>query len=105
MAFSEHLPMALSERLLMALSERLPMAPPRCEMALGSLTDLWRTDARSWRACRSVQLDLVTQAGTYVKEFCHGDFGRTVPSVGSLLGCSADILQLDVLDLQDEHHE
>ena len=34
---------------------------------------------------RFLQLDLVTQAGTYVKEFCHGDFGRTVPSVDSLL--------------------
>ena len=52
---------------------------------------------------RLLQLDCVTQAGTYVKEFCHGDFGRTVPSVGSLLGCSADIMQLDVLDLFDEH--
>ena len=39
----------------------------------------------------------------HVKEFFHGDFGRTVPNVGSLLGCSTDIMQLDVLDLQDEH--
>ena len=30
-----------------------------------------------------------------VKEFVHGDLGRTVPSVASLLGCQADILQLD----------
>lgn len=27
----------------------------------------------------------VPQAGTYVKEFCHGDFGRCRPSVGDLL--------------------
>lgn len=46
-------------------------------------------------------LDLVTQSGTYVKEFVHGDFGRTLPNVGTLLGCSADILQLDVLDIVD----
>jgi tRNA pseudouridine synthase 10 len=39
---------------------------------------------------------LLLFAGMYVKEFVHGDFGRTVPSVGSLLGCKADILQLDV---------
>ena len=52
---------------------------------------------------RFLQLDLVTQAGTYVKEFCHGDFGRTVPNVGSLLGCTTDIMQLNVLDLQDDH--
>ena len=37
-----------------------------------------------------------TSAGTYVKEFVYGDFSRTVPNVGSLLGCSADILALDV---------
>eukprot|EP01080_Neovahlkampfia_damariscottae_P011915 gene11915-5320_t len=44
-------------------------------------------------------LDLTTQAGTYIKEFVHGDLGRTIPSLGSILECNADILQLDVLDL------
>jgi len=52
-------------------------------------------------ASRFLQLDLSTQAGTYVKEFVHGDFGRTTPNVGSLLGCAADILQLDVLGLHE----
>lgn len=42
-------------------------------------------------------LELTASAGTYIKEFVHGDLGRTVPSVGSLLGCKADIFQLDVL--------
>lgn len=46
------------------------------------------------------RLELVTQAGTYIKEFVHGDFGRTQPNVGTLLGCDADILSLDVLDVQ-----
>ncbi len=41
-------------------------------------------------------LRVCTSAGTYVKEFVHGDMGRTRPSVGELLGCEADILQLDV---------
>jgi tRNA pseudouridine synthase 10 len=45
---------------------------------------------------------LVTQAGTYIKEFVHGDFGRTQPNVGMLLGCDADILSLDVLEVQLE---
>ena len=44
-------------------------------------------------------LRLVTSAGTYVKEFVHGDLGRTEPNVGSLLGCNADIIQLDVLGM------
>jgi len=50
---------------------------------------------------RMLQLDLTTQAGTYVKEFVHGDFGRTDPSLGSLLGCEADIMQLDVTGLTE----
>ncbi|KAG0474442.1 hypothetical protein HPP92_014128 [Vanilla planifolia] len=41
-------------------------------------------------------LHLCTQAGTYIKEFVHGDLGRTYPSVGSILECRAEILQLDV---------
>jgi tRNA pseudouridine synthase 10 len=44
-----------------------------------------------------IYLDVSTSAGTYVKEFCHGDRGRTVPSVGSLIGCKAEIIQLDVI--------
>lgn len=42
---------------------------------------------------------LETQAGTYVKEFVHGDFGRTKPSLADLLGIKCgevDILELDV---------
>lgn len=46
------------------------------------------------------RLRLVTQAGTYIKEFVHGDFGRTQPNIGTLLGCDADILSLDVLEVQ-----
>ncbi|GAY49184.1 hypothetical protein CUMW_117330 [Citrus unshiu] len=43
-------------------------------------------------------LHMCTQAGTYIKEFVHGDLGRTNPSIGSILGCRAEILQLDVTD-------
>ncbi|KAF2310169.1 hypothetical protein GH714_007022 [Hevea brasiliensis] len=45
-------------------------------------------------------LHLCTQAGTYIKEFVHGDLGRTCPSIGSILGCRAEILQLDVTDVK-----
>ena len=47
-------------------------------------------------------LDLVTSAGTYVKEFVHGKLGRTEPSVSSIVGCQCDILQLDVTRLYDD---
>jgi len=48
----------------------------------------------------SFLLFLKTQAGTYIKEFVHGDFGRTVPSLGSILSTECDILQLDVLAVE-----
>lgn len=42
------------------------------------------------------RLQLKTQAGTYIKEFVHGDFGRTKPNLGSLMNVTTDILELDV---------
>lgn len=39
---------------------------------------------------------VTTQAGTYVKEFVHGDFGRTTPNLCSILNSEVDILELDV---------
>lgn len=41
-------------------------------------------------------LGLKTQAGTYIKEFVHGDFGRTKPNMCVLLKTETDILELDV---------
>lgn len=46
---------------------------------------------------RWFQLEIEAQAGTYIKEFCHGDFGRTQPCVGELLGTEVQIAELDVL--------
>lgn len=43
------------------------------------------------------RLHLTTQAGTYVKEFVHGDFGRTQPNMCTLLKADCDILELDVI--------
>lgn len=48
---------------------------------------------------------LLTSAGTYVKEFVHGDLNRTRPNIGSLLKGHADILQLDVLYLYDKYDD
>ncbi|EGD73960.1 hypothetical protein PTSG_05654 [Salpingoeca rosetta] len=44
-------------------------------------------------------LELCTQSGTYIKEFVHGDLGRTTPNMRSILGCNVDILSLDVVDV------
>ncbi|KAM6972113.1 tRNA pseudouridine synthase Pus10 [Aplochiton taeniatus] len=41
-------------------------------------------------------LELKTQAGTYIKEFVHSDFGRTKPNLSELLKTDTDIIELDV---------
>jgi tRNA pseudouridine synthase 10 len=51
-------------------------------------------------ASRHFVVSLTTQAGTYVKEFVHGDLGRTVPSLGVLLNTECDILALDVMAVE-----
>lgn len=38
----------------------------------------------------------MTQAGTYVKEFVHGEFNRTTPSISSIIQREIDIVALDV---------
>lgn len=41
-----------------------------------------------------------TQAGTYIKEFVHGDLGRTQPNLASLTGTQgADLIELDVMEV------
>lgn len=48
---------------------------------------------------------VVAESGTYIKEFVHGDRGRTTPNLGSLISekigqvVRCDILQLDVLEV------
>lgn len=45
-------------------------------------------------------LEVSTSAGTYVKEFVHGDRGRTVPSISSMLNNSmCECVLLDVMNL------
>lgn len=44
-------------------------------------------------------LDIITQAGTYVKELVHGEFGRTEPSISSFIGMEIDIAALDVMNI------
>ncbi|CAN0236997.1 unnamed protein product [Discosporangium mesarthrocarpum] len=52
-----------------------------------------------WINAHFFVLNVTTSGGTYIKEFIHGDLGRTNPSIASLLGCQADILQLDVVGI------
>lgn len=51
--------------------------------------------------CSFFNVTISTQAGTYVKEFVHGDFGRTYPCLRTILDNNTiDILALDVLDIE-----
>ena len=58
-----------------------------------------RIDAHHFR------LQLSTQAGTYVKEFVHGDLGRTKPSMASLLNTKTNLLLLDCegIEMNNDH--
>uniref|UniRef100_A0A7S2TFV9 tRNA pseudouridine(55) synthase n=1 Tax=Lotharella oceanica TaxID=641309 RepID=A0A7S2TFV9_9EUKA len=62
---------------------------------------IYELTIHEWVGPREFDLDLTTEAGTYVKEFVHGDRGRTRPYLGDILGCATDILQLDVTGLLD----
>lgn len=47
-------------------------------------------------------LKLKSEAGTYIKEFIHGDLGRTKPNISDMIDCTSDILTLDVLKVDLE---
>jgi tRNA pseudouridine synthase 10 len=49
----------------------------------------------------SMTIFLRTQSGTYVKEFVHGDDGRTKPSLAELLSVPLEVLALDVVEIND----
>jgi len=49
-----------------------------------------------------VVLILRTQSGTYVKEFVHGDKGRTQPSVAASLGRACNVVELDVIEVHSD---
>ena len=68
-------------------------APATRDKAVYSMTverrDAWHLD-----------LYLTTQSGTYIKEFVHGDLGRTQPSLRTILALpDLDIVELDVLNV------
>ena len=53
----------------------------------------------AWKSVdsRTVEPEIRTEAGLYVKELVSGDDGRTSPSVAEVLGVPAECAELDVL--------
>lgn len=47
-----------------------------------------------------LRFSMQSTAGTYIKKFVTGDLGRTTPSVASLLNCSCDCIELNVLEIE-----
>jgi hypothetical protein len=83
----------------LAVSQRTPI---RVAHRRSNITRVKTIHSLSLRAIHSnwFELQLTTSSGTYIKEFVHGDLGRTTPSLASLLGVDwADISQLDVTDV------
>ena len=50
-----------------------------------------------------IGLDDTVSRGISVQEFVHSDNGRTIPSLGLLLGCEAQILELDVEEVHMDY--
>ena len=44
-------------------------------------------------------IELLTDGGTYIKELVNGDFGRTTPNLSELIGCQAQVKELDVIEV------
>ncbi len=47
----------------------------------------------------TVDITIRAASGTYIKEFCHGDAGRTTPSIAELTGTPCSVSYLDVLKI------
>jgi len=56
----------------------------------------------AWRLISAHVFELFVrcQGGLYVKEFIHGDGGRTTPSVAEVLNSYLEVLELDVLSVE-----
>jgi tRNA pseudouridine synthase 10 len=56
----------------------------------------------AWRRVSGHVFELYVrcQGGLYVKEFVHGDGGRTTPSVAGVLGSGLEVVELDVLAVE-----
>lgn len=43
------------------------------------------------------EFEMSDVGGIYIKEFVHGDFGRTVPSLSSVLGVLLELIELNII--------
>lgn len=103
--FSEPVPWAKLKEVVHAL-ERKPIQQQTPARVAHRRADLVRT-----RPIHSIKVErlgdtlaaltIEAGAGTYVKEFVHGDEGRTTPNLAETLGVRCEILELDVIHIAD----
>ncbi len=55
-----------------------------------------------WIDSHTIKLRILSESGTYIKEFISGDEGRTQPSISSLLKTKATCKQLNVVSIHSE---
>ena len=46
------------------------------------------------------ELEMSTNAPKFIKEFIHGDFGRTEPSIKSLLKLPIELVELNIISVE-----
>ncbi len=52
-----------------------------------------------------LEIEVLGEAGLYIKELISGDGGRTTPNLSDILGCPARVIQLDVVQVEGMNEE
>lgn len=72
----------------------------RAEFTAAATTEAFDSVDEAMAKGMLIRADLETSAGTYVKEFVHGDGGRTVPCLQSIFAVGkAQVVSLDVKEI------
>jgi tRNA pseudouridine synthase 10 len=97
-------PSRLPSLLALAGAEIQQRTPGRVQKSRADLVRPRRLLALEARVTgpRELELELTTEAGTYVKELVSGDEGRTSPSVASVLSVPIAVFELTVLEIRIE---
>jgi len=91
---------ALTRDEVLTLRQGTPLRVLHRRAAMTRERHILKMECELLEGCQNyAKLHLKASAGTYIKEFVTGDFGRTRPSISSLLSCRAQIIQLDVMNV------
>ncbi len=83
------------------ISQQTPTRVAHRRADLGPEREIIDLDVESFDD-ENLTLRLRTESGTYVKEFVHGDDGRTKPTLSERLGVPCTVKALDVIEVIDQ---